>query len=142
MKNSMNQPSAHSNNSLPNTAGTLILQWLTYAFWGWAVLSLSILTGLVIFNFLNGSQSSTSTPYAIAAVIVLLPISVLCDYLYSKREPILKSGPSLVIMVIHSVIFALFGIAALITVCIALLTVSYQSIKAALRNPVKSLRTE
>ena len=36
----------------------------------------------------------------------------------------------------------MFGIAAIITIFIALLTVSYQSIKAALGNPVKSLRTE
>jgi ABC-type antimicrobial peptide transport system permease subunit len=35
-----------------------------------------------------------------------------------------------------------FGIAALATICIALLTVSYQSIKASLANPVRSLRTE
>jgi putative ABC transport system permease protein len=36
----------------------------------------------------------------------------------------------------------MFGIAGLLTIAIALLTVSYQSIKAALSNPVKSLRTE
>jgi len=35
-----------------------------------------------------------------------------------------------------------FMIAGLLTVGVALLTVSYQSIKAALSNPVKSLRTE
>ncbi|MEJ7830978.1 MAG: FtsX-like permease family protein, partial [Segetibacter sp.] len=35
-----------------------------------------------------------------------------------------------------------FVIAGAITICIALLTVSYQSIKAATANPVKSLRTE
>jgi putative ABC transport system permease protein len=35
-----------------------------------------------------------------------------------------------------------FAIAGLVTVLIALLTVSYQSIKAAIANPVKSLRTE
>ncbi len=36
----------------------------------------------------------------------------------------------------------IFLLAGAITVCIALLTVSFQSIKAALMNPVKSLRTE
>jgi len=40
---------------------------------------------------------------------------------------------------IHWWVFLLAGIAALL---IALLTVSYQAIKAALANPVKSLRTE
>ncbi len=36
----------------------------------------------------------------------------------------------------------MFALAGLLTVCIAMLTVSYQSIKAAVANPVKSLRTE
>jgi putative ABC transport system permease protein len=36
----------------------------------------------------------------------------------------------------------MFAIAGLLTIAIALLTVSYQSIRAALGNPVKSLRTE
>jgi putative ABC transport system permease protein len=35
-----------------------------------------------------------------------------------------------------------FGFAALVTIVIALLTISFQAIKAALANPVKSLRTE
>jgi putative ABC transport system permease protein len=36
----------------------------------------------------------------------------------------------------------MFGTAGLASLLIALLTVSFQSIKAALSNPVKSLRTE
>ena len=35
-----------------------------------------------------------------------------------------------------------FGIAGLATLSIALLTVSYQSVKASFSNPIKSLRTE
>jgi putative ABC transport system permease protein len=35
-----------------------------------------------------------------------------------------------------------FAVAGLVTVGIALLTVSFQTIKAAISNPVKSLRTE
>jgi putative ABC transport system permease protein len=35
-----------------------------------------------------------------------------------------------------------FILAAVIAVCIAILTVSYQSIKAAIANPVRSLRSE
>ena len=35
-----------------------------------------------------------------------------------------------------------FALASLLTIIIALLTVSFQAIKAAIANPVKSLRTE
>jgi putative ABC transport system permease protein len=35
-----------------------------------------------------------------------------------------------------------FAIAGLIAILIALMTISFQAIKAALSNPVKSLRTE
>lgn len=118
--------SAPSKTDAPTTTA-LILQWLTYAFWGWAVLSLSVLTGLVIFNFLKGSDNGDSTPYAIAAVIVLLPISVLCDYLYSKTEPYRKTGAAQVIMVIHAVIFALFGIGALIIAVFSLVRLATSS---------------
>jgi len=41
-----------------------------------------------------------------------------------------------------SVHWWLFAMAAMIAVLIALITVSVQAIKAALANPVKSLRTE
>jgi putative ABC transport system permease protein len=36
----------------------------------------------------------------------------------------------------------IFALAGMVAIVIALLTVSYQSIRAAMANPVKSLRTE
>jgi putative ABC transport system permease protein len=36
----------------------------------------------------------------------------------------------------------IFALAGCVAVSIALLTISFQAIKAAIRNPVKSLRTE
>jgi putative ABC transport system permease protein len=36
----------------------------------------------------------------------------------------------------------IFALAGLLALCIALLTVSFQAVRAALANPVKSLRSE
>jgi putative ABC transport system permease protein len=41
-----------------------------------------------------------------------------------------------------SVTWTVFAIAALATILLAIITVSFQAIKAAIANPVKSLRTE
>jgi hypothetical protein len=98
----------------PVNAGLIILQWLTYAFWGWTVLALSILTAMVIANFINDTELGGFTPYGIAAILVLLPISYICDHFYSKKEPQKKAGVEVLVMVIHAVIFALFGIGSLI----------------------------
>ncbi len=101
---------------------TVILQWLTYAFWGWTVLALSILTSMVIANFINQTDTENFTPYGIAAVLVLLPISYICDVFYSKKEPSKKTGAEMLVLVIHAVIFALFGAGALIVAVFALVS--------------------
>lgn len=98
-----------------SSAGLILLQWLTYAFWGWTLLSLLWLLFIVIASFMTSQDISGMVPYAIAATLVLLPISVLCDLFYGRREPEHKSGASMVVMVIHAVIFALFGIGLLIS---------------------------
>ena len=102
------EPPHHTN------AITIILQWLTYAFWGWTILVLSALTALVFARLLNSGGSSNANYYVISAAMVLLPISFVTDFFYSKKEPEKKVGAAMVVMVIHAVLFALFGIGALI----------------------------
>lgn len=100
----------------PVNAGVIVLQWLTYAFWGWLILGMIWLTYVILVNFIMNRQSiDDAVPYAIASTLVLLPIAFVCDYLYRKHETVHKAGAAMVIMVIHAVIFALFGIGALIT---------------------------
>ena len=110
--------------TIKNTPGTLILQWLTYAFWGWTVLALAYLAGLSVNFMLDSSQlrynDSEVVAYSLAAVMVLFVISLVCDVLYARREPLHKNGASTVIMIIHAVIFALCGIAALIVAVFAM----------------------
>lgn len=112
-----NQP--QTTDPAPNSnAGLMVLQWLTYAFWGWTVLGLSVLTGLVVQSYMGEggyyASAGSATLYSLAAVLVLLPVSFVCETLYSKREQAKKTGGPLAIMAIHAVIFALFGIGSLI----------------------------
>lgn len=104
-------PEAHKQAS----AGHIVLQWLTYVFWGWTILGLVWLMVIVLGNAITGNDTSGMVPYAIAASLVLLPISVVCDVFYSRHELRKKTGASMVVMIIHAVIFALFGIGALIS---------------------------
>lgn len=98
-----------------NTPGVLILQWLTYAFWGWLIIGLIWLITVILTNAITGADVSGIVPYAIAATVVILPIAFVTDLFYRKYEPAAKTGAATVIMVIHAVIFALLGIGALIT---------------------------
>lgn len=107
-----------------NTPGTFVLQWLTYAFWGWIIVGVAYLVSITAGFMLQGDTSSRSVQepvaYGIAAVLVLLPVALLCDIFYSKYEAKHKKGASSVIMVIHAVLFALFGIGTLITIAFSL----------------------
>lgn len=96
--------------------GLIVLQWLTYAFWGWTVFATSVLAASVIAYFILPSGNNDFSAYATAAVLVLLPIAVICDIFYSKKEPEHKTGAASIIMIIHAVLFALFGIAALVAI--------------------------
>lgn len=119
--------------SIPsNTPGVLILQWLTYAFWGWTLVALywlvSVTVGyLVALNSDNSSGEesadlSSMLAYPLAAVLVLFVIAMVCDIFYRRLEPVRKTGAAMVIMIIHVVIFALAGIGSLIVGVFALVS--------------------
>ena len=78
--------------------------------------------GILNIRFYNFPAKETNRPFPLAWFMMH---SGLSDYAY--RTPIY---------------WWVFGIAGLAAVIIALLTVSYQAITAALLNPVKTLRTE
>lgn len=98
------------------SVGVLILQWLTYAFWGWTLLALWMLTQLTLSYFISGRSESDEfgdsgiIAYSLAALIVLFIISIICDIFYRKFEPEVKKGASMVIMLLHTVLFALCGV--------------------------------
>jgi type II secretory pathway pseudopilin PulG len=112
------QPNLNNQPQQPHheNAGTIILQWLTYAFWGWTVLSMSFLLVLVLTNLIAHYDDGGVLPYSIAATLVLLPISLACDFLYAKKEPEKKVGAASIVMVIHAVLFALITIGSLIAI--------------------------
>lgn len=105
-----------------SSAGIIVLQWLSYAFWGWLIIALIWLVGVVASAAIADADVEDMIPYAIAATVVLLPIAFLTDLFYRRHEPIRKTGAATVIMVIHVVIFALLGIGALITTVFTVLS--------------------
>jgi hypothetical protein len=78
-------------------------------------------------SVIAGATSDGFIQYEIAAVLVLLPVSVVCDLFYSHREPAKKTGAASVVMIIHAVLFALFGIGALISAVFAIVNLATTS---------------
>lgn len=67
------QPLAPPTAILPsNNIGIMVLQWLTYAFWGWTVLALSILTTTIVASLIDKAETGGFTPYGIASVLVFI----------------------------------------------------------------------
>jgi hypothetical protein len=62
-----------------------------------------------------------------AAVLVLLPISLICDFLYLKNEPESKSRIASAIMIVHAILFALFTIGSLITIAFSIVSLIVNS---------------
>lgn len=123
-------------NQVVNKPGVIVLQWLTYAFWGWTIIALGTLLATTLSHMVSGSGAEGFTPYGIAATLVLLPIAVVCDILYSKHEPEKKTGAASIVMVIHAVIFALLGIGSLITVVFTAVSLSISDASAKEVTPI------
>ena len=106
----------------PSTPGTTVLQWLTYAFWGWTIVAVAylvtMLTGYVLVD--SWADDSTAVAYGVAAALILLPIAFITDVLYSRREPEHKKGAASIVMILHSVLFALVAVGGLATVAFSL----------------------
>ncbi len=110
----------------PRTGGgVLVLQWLTYAFWGWFAVSMGWLSAMVFAFFVARGSSSDwggALAYPLAAVIILFIIAFVTDFLYSRHEPAKKVGGANVIMLLHVVPFVLTAIASLVTIVFCIIT--------------------
>jgi hypothetical protein len=91
----------------------IILQFLTYAFWEWVALTVSILFATALANMIASADTSGFSPYGIAAIVVVLPIALVCDFFYSKHETEKKTGAATVVSVLHSVVLALVTVGLL-----------------------------
>jgi len=110
-----------------NPATTAVLQWLSYALWGWTTVAIGYLVWVVTYYNSNHSFSDISPesiPYGVVAIIILLTTSLLLDIFYSKREVEHKTGISSVIVVLHSVIFGLLGVGALVVVAFNIVNIA------------------
>jgi hypothetical protein len=121
-------PELVQNQPVPTTTGAqhnpmlIVIQWLTYAFWGWTAVAVTVLAAMIFSYFLISKNVYSMVPYSLASVLVLLPISLVCEKLYGKKEPVKKIGIASVIMIIHAVIFALLFVGALVVIIFNLLT--------------------
>lgn len=85
-------------------------------FWGLTVLALASLTISVFQRLMVGTDSSTFNYYMVATLVILLPLAFACDVIYAKQEPEKKVGAASRIMAAYAIIFALFGIGALLSI--------------------------
>lgn len=113
-----------------SSGGVLVLQWLSYAFWLWCSISVSVLAGIVINYFISSSKSyqwGDKLAYPLASVIIMLAIALITDKVYAKHEPAKKGGGANVIMLLHVVPFILISIGALVTVVFSFITMLLNS---------------
>lgn len=99
-----------------NKGGVIVLQWLTYAFWGWFAAAFTVLAGFVINGLLDGKSDVDVLAYVypLSAVIVTYLFAIASDFFYHRYEPAVKTGAANVIMLIHAVLYILVAAGAAI----------------------------
>ncbi|HUC96677.1 MAG TPA: hypothetical protein VMR16_03380 [Candidatus Saccharimonadales bacterium] len=110
-----------------NGPALVVLQWLTYALWGATVIALSVLTVDVLSFFITKSSIGDSALYGIAAILVLLPAALICDLIYLKNEPDVKTRFLSVVLVVHAVIFGLLTVSSLVTIAFSIVSLIVSS---------------
>lgn len=126
----VSQPTVTAVVPAQNSGGSLVLQWLTYAFWGWFCIALCWIAGTAFTYFVTHSTSpdwGNMLAYPLAATSILLIIALVTDMLYSRHEPVHKTGGANVIMLLHVVPFVLFAIGGLVTVVFCFITMMLNS---------------
>lgn len=107
-----------------STGGVMVLQWLSYAFWGWFGVAMGWLSAVTIAYFVHGNSSdiTSSLAYPLASVIVMFALAAVTDILYVRREPLHKQGGANAIMLVHTVLFVLIAVGAAVTALFALIS--------------------
>ena len=72
------------------------------------------MVGVIATAALLNSAVEATIPYALAAIVVMLPIAFITDLFYRKYETPKKFGAATAILSVHAVIYALTAIGALI----------------------------
>ena len=121
---SMPMEMGHKTNT---NAVTIVLQALTYAFWFWTLLILSIILSSVLTYLLIDTFDAEWLVYLASSLLVLLPIAFITDRFYRKVEPEKKHGFAAVVMVLNAVVACLVGVGSLITAVIALVSLGLSS---------------
>lgn len=99
-----------------STPALVTMQWLTYVFWALTSVSVAILVALIA-QYSIGIDTDLQTEgvaYAIAAAFILLPIAFVLDIFFSRYEGLVKSNAFSSVKVVHSVLFAVISIVALV----------------------------
>jgi len=116
---------AKNNKPITESAGIITLQWLTYLFWGLAVLATNILVSVLVSFWVmpRFSESSESVAYAVAASLIVMPIAFVCDVFFSKREDNLKSPIASIGRVVFTIIYALASLGGLVSLVFNLINI-------------------